>query len=145
MTATGLNLLAIGGIELSVDDEAVSLPERLAYKGMMLSRVPNFAFTIGYTNASWTLKADLVAEYVCRLLDYMERNGYRQSMPVDDDPSVEPVPLLDFAAGYVQRSIHLFPKGGSRAPWRLGMSYAQDVVTLRHGGLEDGALRFSTP
>ena len=66
-------------------------------------------------------------------------------MPVDDDPSVEPVPLLDFAAGYVQRSIHSFPKGGSRAPWRLGMSYAQDVVTLRHGGLEDGALRFSAP
>jgi monooxygenase len=145
VTATGLNLLAIGGLSLTVDDEPVSLPDRLAYKGMMLSRVPNFAFTIGYTNASWTLKADLVAEYVCRLLEYMEGNGYQQCMPVDDDPSVEPRPLLDFAAGYVQRSIHLFPKGGSRAPWRLGMSYAQDVVTLRHGRLEDGALRFSAP
>jgi monooxygenase len=135
----------IGGIELSVDGAPVSLPQRLAYKGMMLSRVPNFAFTIGYTNASWTLKADLVAEFVCRLLSYMQDNGYRQCMPVDDDPALEAVPLLDFAAGYVQRSIHLFPKGGSRAPWRLGMSYAQDVVTLRHGGLEDGALRFSAP
>jgi cation diffusion facilitator CzcD-associated flavoprotein CzcO len=145
VTATGLNLLAIGGISLTVDGEPVSLPERLAYKGMMLSRVPNFAFTIGYTNASWTLKADLVAEYVCRLLEFMETNGYAQCMPVDDDPSVEPRPLLDFAAGYVQRSIHEFPKGGSRAPWRLGMSYAQDVVTLRHGRLEDGALRFSAP
>jgi cation diffusion facilitator CzcD-associated flavoprotein CzcO len=143
VTATGLNLLAIGGIELVVDGEPVSLPERMAYKGMMLSRVPNFAFTIGYTNASWTLKADLVAEYVCRLLAHMERGGYRQVVPIDDDPSVERRPLLDFAAGYVQRSIHLFPKGGSRAPWRLGMNYAQDVVTLRHGGLEDGALRFS--
>ena len=143
VTATGLNLLAIGGIELVVDGEPVSLPERMAYKGMMLSRVPNFAFTIGYTNASWTLKADLVAEYVCRLLAHMERHGYRRCVPVDDDPSVEARPLLDFAAGYVQRSIHLFPKGGSRAPWRLGMNYAQDVVTLRHGGLEDGALRFS--
>jgi cation diffusion facilitator CzcD-associated flavoprotein CzcO len=145
VTATGLNLLAIGGIELSVDGAPVSLPERMAYKGMMLSRVPNFAFTIGYTNASWTLKADLVAEFVCRLLAYMEDNGYRQCMPVDDDPSVEPRPLLDFSAGYVQRSLHLFPKGGSRAPWRLGMSYANDVVTIRHGALEDGALRFSAP
>ena len=145
VTATGLNLQAIGGVEPSVDGTPVSLPERLAYKGMMLSRVPNFAFTIGYTNASWTLKADLVAEFVCRLLEYMEGNGYRQCMPVDDDPALERVPLLDFDAGYVQRSIHLFPKGASRAPWRLGMSYAQDVVTLRHGGLEDGALRFSAP
>ncbi|WP_028067528.1 flavin-containing monooxygenase [Solirubrobacter soli] len=145
VTATGLNLLAIGGIELSVDGAPVSLPEHLAYKGMMLSRVPNFAFTIGYTNASWTLKADLVAEYVCRLLTHMDDNGYRQCMPVDDDPSVEPRPLLDFSAGYVQRSLHLFPKGGSHAPWRLGMSYAQDVVTIRHGALEDGALRFSAP
>jgi monooxygenase len=143
VTATGLNLQAIGGIELSVDGEPVSLPDRLAYKGMMLSRVPNFAFTIGYTNASWTLKADLVAEYVCRLLAYMDEHGYRQCVPVDDDPTIERRPLLDFAAGYVQRSIHLFPKGGSRAPWRLGMSYAHDVVTLRHRGLEDGALRFA--
>jgi monooxygenase len=143
VTATGLNLLAIGGIELVVDGEPVSLPERMAYKGMMLSRVPNFAFTIGYTNASSTLKADLVAEYVCRLLAHMERHGFRECVPLDDDPSVQPRPLLDFAAGYVQRSIHLFPKGGSRAPWRLGMNYAQDVVTLRHGGLEDDALRFS--
>jgi monooxygenase len=145
VTATGLNLLAIGGISLSVDGAPVSLPEHLAYKGMMLSRVPNFAFTIGYTNASWTLKADLVAEYVCRLLGYMDEHGYRECMPVDDDPSVEPRPLLDFAAGYVQRSLHLFPKGGSRPPWRLGMSYAHDVLTLRHGTLEDGALRFSAP
>jgi monooxygenase len=122
----------------------VSLPDRLAYKGMMLSRVPNFAFTIGYTNASWTLKADLVAEYVCRLLAHMDQRGFRQCVPVDDYPGIERRPLLDFAAGYVQRSIHLFPKGGSRAPWRLGMSYAHDVVTLRHRALEDGALRFSS-
>jgi monooxygenase len=142
VSATGLNLQVIGGIELVVDGEPVSFPERLAYKGMMLSRVPNFAFTIGYTNASWTLKADLVAEYVCRLLAHMDRHGYKLATPVDDDPSVKPVPLLDFEAGYVQRSIHLFPKGGSRPPWRLGMNYAQDVVTLRHRPLEDGALRF---
>jgi cation diffusion facilitator CzcD-associated flavoprotein CzcO len=142
VTATGLRLQAIGGIELIVDGEPVALPERLAYKGMMLSRVPNFVFTIGYTNASWTLKADLVAEYVCRLLAHMDAHGHRQCVPVDD-ASIERRPLLDFAAGYVQRSLHLFPQAGATAPWRLGMSYMQDVVTLRHGALEDGALRFS--
>jgi monooxygenase len=142
VTATGLNLLPIGGIALSVDGEVVSLPDRFAYKGMMLSGVPNLAFTIGYTNASWTLKADLVAEYVCRLLGHMDARGYRSCVAVADDPRVEPRPLLDFAAGYVQRSIDRFPKGGSRAPWRLGMSYVQDVLTLRHRGLEDGALHF---
>jgi monooxygenase len=142
VTATGLNLLALGGISLAVDGEDVELPERMAYKGMMLSRVPNFAFTIGYTNASWTLKADLVAEYVCRLLAHMDERGYRVVTPIDDDPRIQRVPLLDFQAGYVQRSLHLFPKAGSRAPWKLGMSYANDVLTIRHGGLEDGALRF---
>jgi hypothetical protein len=116
----------------------------MAYKGMMLSRVPNFAFTIGYTNASWTLKADLVAEYVCRMLAHMDATGTQVVTPVDDDPSVERVPLLDFQAGYVQRSLHLFPKGGSKAPWKLGMSYANDVVTIRHGSLDDGALRFTS-
>jgi cation diffusion facilitator CzcD-associated flavoprotein CzcO len=145
VTATGLNLQVIGGIELVVDGKPVAFPEHLAYKGMMLSRVPNFAFTVGYTNASWTLKADLVAEYVCRLLAHMERHGYTVATPVDEDPSVKPVPLLDFEAGYVQRSIHLFPRAGSRPPWRLGMNYAHDVLTLRHRPLEDGALRFSAP
>jgi hypothetical protein len=84
-----------------------------------------------------------VAEYVCRLLAHLDATGKRVVQPVDDDPRVERVPLLDFEAGYVQRSLHLFPKGGSRAPWKLGMSYANDVVTIRHGPLEDGALRFS--
>ena len=126
VTATGLKLLALGGVELEVDGEPVVLPERLAYKGMMLGGVPNMAFTIGYTNASWTLKADLVAEFVCRLLERMDREGLRECVPVDDG-TVERRPLLDFSAGYVQRSIHEFPKGGAQAPWRLGMSYAQDV------------------
>ena len=142
ITATGLRLLALGGVQLEVDGEPVVLPERLAYKGMMLSGVPNFAFTIGYTNASWTLKADLVAEYVCRLLERMDRDGFKHCVPVDDG-TVERRPLLDFQAGYVQRSIHEFPQGGASAPWKLGMSYAQDVVTLRHRSLDDGALRFT--
>jgi cation diffusion facilitator CzcD-associated flavoprotein CzcO len=129
-------------VQLEVDGEPVTLPERLAYKGMMLGGVPNFAFTIGYTNASWTLKADLVAEFVCRLLERMDRDGATQCVPVDDG-TVERRPLLDFQAGYVQRSIHEFPQGGASAPWKLGMSYPQDVVTLRHRSLDDGAMRFS--
>jgi cation diffusion facilitator CzcD-associated flavoprotein CzcO len=143
VTATGLRLLAFGGVDLVVDGDPVKLPETMAYKGMMLSGVPNFAFTIGYTNASWTLKADLVGEYVVRLLRHLDRNGYDQCVPVNDDPAVTERPLLDFDAGYVLRSIDEFPKAGSRAPWQLGMSYAHDVVKLRHGRIDDGALRFS--
>jgi monooxygenase len=143
VTATGLQLLAFGGVELAVDGRPVRLPETMAYKGMMLSGLPNFAFTIGYTNASWTLKADLVSEFVCRLLRYMDSRGYDTCVPVNDDPDVTEQPLLDFSAGYVLRSIDQFPRAGSRAPWRLGMSYAHDVVTLRHGKIDDGSIRFS--
>jgi cation diffusion facilitator CzcD-associated flavoprotein CzcO len=143
VTATGLRLLAFGGMELSVDGRAVELPKTMAYKGMMLSDVPNFAFTIGYTNASWTLKADLVGEYVVRLLRHMDDRGYDVAVPANDDPSVTERPLLDFDAGYVMRSIDEFPRAGSRAPWQLGMSYAHDVVNLRHGKVNDGAMRFT--
>jgi monooxygenase len=143
VTATGLQLLALGGIELTVDGEPVRLPEHMAYKGMMLSGVPNFAFTIGYTNASWTLKADLVSEFVCRLLKHMDRNGYDTCVAVNDDPTVTEQPLLDFQAGYVLRVIDQFPKAGSRAPWRLAQNYARDVVTLRHGKIDDGSMRFT--
>ena len=143
VTATGLSLLVFGGIRFTVDGREVEVPQTMAYKGMMLSGVPNFAFTIGYTNASWTLKADLVGEYVVRLLRYLDDNNYDQCVPLNDDPSVTERPLLDFDAGYVLRSLHLLPKAGSRPPWRLGMSYAHDVVKLRHGRIDDGALKFS--
>ncbi len=143
VTATGLRLLAFGGMELIVDGRAVELPKTMAYKGMMLSDVPNFAFTIGYTNASWTLKADLVGEYVVRLLRHMDEHGYDVAVPANDDPSVTERPLLDFDAGYVLRSIDEFPRAGSRAPWQLGMSYAHDVVNLRHGKVNDGVMRFT--
>jgi monooxygenase len=143
VTATGLRLLPLGGIELSVDGKPLRLPDTMAYKGMMLSGVPNCVFTIGYTNASWTLKADLVSEYTCRLLRYMYGHGYDICVPVNDDPRVTERPLMDFAAGYVLRSIDQFPKAGSRQPWRLGMSYLSDVVTLRHGRIKDGSMRFS--
>jgi cation diffusion facilitator CzcD-associated flavoprotein CzcO len=142
VTATGLQLLAFGGVEICVDGREVALPETMAYKGMMLSGVPNFAFTIGYTNASWTLKADLVSEFVCRVLAHMDAGGHDICVPVNDDPAVTELPLLDFASGYVQRSIDQFPRAGSRQPWRLGMSYAHDLVTLRHGRIDDGSLRF---
>jgi len=143
VTATGLQLLPLGGAQLTVDGRPVRLPETMAYKGMMLSGVPNLAFTIGYTNASWTLKADLVSEFICRLLAYMDSRGYDTCVPVNDDPDVAERPLMDFSAGYVLRSIDQFPRAGSRAPWRLGMSYARDVVTLRYGKINDGAMRFS--
>lgn len=142
VTATGLRLLAFGGIELTVDGRAVELSKTMAYKGMMLSDVPNFVFTIGYTNASWTLKADLVSEYATRLLKHMAAKHYDYFIPTNDDPTVTEKPLMDFQAGYVLRSLDEFPKAGSRAPWQLGMSYAHDVVTLRHGQLEDGAMKF---
>jgi monooxygenase len=142
VTATGLRLLAFGGMTLSVDGRAVELPKTMAYKGMMLSGVPNFMFTIGYTNASWTLKADLVAEYTTRLLRHMDEHRYNYFVPTNEDSTVTEKPLMDFQAGYVLRSIDEFPKAGSRSPWQLGMSYAHDVVTLRHGQLEDGAMKF---
>ncbi len=142
VTATGLNLLAFGGLELDVDGDAVHLPDTMAYKGMLLSGVPNFAYVIGYTNASWTLKADLVSEYVCRLLAHMRNRRY-DVVVAEKDPTVEEEPFMDFASGYVQRSLHLLPKQGSRAPWRLRMNYLRDVLTIRRGAIEDDALRFS--
>jgi monooxygenase len=145
VTATGLNLQVFGGVKLGVDGRDVKLPQTVAYKSMMLGGVPNYAFTVGYPNASWTLKADLVSEYVCRLLTHMDEHGYSVCVPTNDDPSVTEEPLLTLTAGYVQRSVHEFPKQGSKAPWRLGMSYAQDLVTLRHGAVDDGAMRFSAP
>ncbi len=143
VTATGLRLLALGGIALSVDGRQVKLPETVVYKGVMLSGVPNCAYTFGYTNASWTLRADLVAEYVMRLLRYMASRGYDQAVPVNDGPAVDALPLLDFQSGYVARSIHEFPKAGSRAPWQMVMSYPHDLLALRFGRISDGALRFS--
>jgi monooxygenase len=143
VTATGLNLQAFGGIQLAVDSTEVALPDTLAYKGMMLEGVPNFAFAVGYVNASWTLKVDLTCEYMCRLLAHMDRHGYNRCVAVNDDPSIERRPLLDFTAGYVQRSMDQFPKQGPAAPWRLSMSYREDVRNLRDGDVDDGAMRFS--
>jgi monooxygenase len=145
VTATGLNLLLFGGVQVAVDGEDVDLSETMTYKGMMLSDVPNFAFAMGYTNASWTLKADLTSEYVCRLLNHMDATGQRQCVPLKHDASVAEEPFLDLASGYVQRSVAQFPKQGSKVPWRLRMNYALDVKMLRFGAIEDGTMRFSRP
>ena len=143
VTATGLNLLFLGGVRLAVDGEEVDVPGKMTYKGMMLSGVPNCAFTVGYTNASWTLKADLTSEYVCRLLNHMDACGYRRCMPEVTDPSVTEQPLLDFTSGYVQRSLDQFPKQGSKEPWKLRQNYAIDIRSIRRGAMEDGAMQFS--
>jgi monooxygenase len=110
---------------------------------MMYSDVPNLAAAFGYTNASWTLKCDLTCEYVCRLINYMDRRGYKQCMPHNDDPAVEPVPALDFSSGYVQRAIAKWPKQGSKRPWRLYQNYALDIVSLRFGKVDDGVIQYS--
>jgi monooxygenase len=143
VTATGLQMLALGGTQLTVDDRPVHLPETMVYKGMMLSGLPNFAFTFGYTNASWTLKADLVSEFACRLLAYMDSRGYDTCVPVNDDPTVTERPFTDFSAGYVRRFIDQLPRSGSRAPWRVSMNYPRDVIALRYGKINDGTMRFS--
>jgi monooxygenase len=143
VTATGLNLIPLGGMAVSVDGREVELPRTMAYKGMMLAGVPNLAIALGYTNASWTLKCDLTCEYVCRLLNHMDEHGFRQATPENRDPSVTEVPFIDFTSGYILRAIDKFPKQGSKAPWRLYQNYARDIVTLRYGALEDGAMVFS--
>ena len=117
----------------------------MTYKGMMLSDVPNFAFTLGYTNASWTLKADLTAEYVCRLLAHMDAHGYRQCVPQVTDPSIVEEPLMPLSAGYVLRSVDQLPKQGSKEPWKLRMNYPLDLRALRFGPVADDAMQFSSP
>jgi cation diffusion facilitator CzcD-associated flavoprotein CzcO len=145
VTATGLNLLFLGGIAVSVDGRVTDLSKAMTYKGMMLSDVPNFAFTLGYTNASWTLKADLTAEYICRLLTHMDAHGHRQCVPRVTDPSIVEEPLMPLMAGYVLRSVDQLPKQGSKEPWKLRMNYPIDLRALRFGSIEDGAMQFSSP
>ena len=145
VTATGLNLQVLGGLKLDVDGERVDMARTLSYKGMMYSGVPNLASSFGYTNASWTLKCDLTCEYVCRLLNHMKKRGLRQCTPRITDPTVTEEPWVDFSSGYLQRSLHEFPKQGSKAPWKLRQNYARDLLTLRYGKVDDGAMAFSNP
>jgi cation diffusion facilitator CzcD-associated flavoprotein CzcO len=143
VTATGLELIPLGGIELSVDGQPINLADTLGYRGMMLAGVPNLAVAFGYTNASWTLKCDLTCGFVCRLLRHMDAHGYTSCVPENQDPTVVPQPFIDFNSGYVLRAVDKFPKQGSRRPWRLYQNYALDIVSLRLSRLEDRTLRFT--
>ena len=145
VSATGLELLYLGGIEPTVDGEVVNLPDKLVYKGMMLEDVPNMAATIGYTNASWTLKSELTCGYVTRLLNHMHRSGQRQCTPVNSDPDVMAEPLLGLTAGYVTRSADRFPKSGSKFPWQVHQNYLRDYRATKRSDIFDDAMRFTNP
>ncbi|MDB5452475.1 MAG: dependent oxidoreductase, partial [Caulobacteraceae bacterium] len=145
ITATGLSLNVLGGMQVAIDGRAIDFGRTLTFKGMMYRDVPNLASTFGYTNASWTLKADLTCEYVCRLLNHLDRVGMAQATPRLTDPDIEEVPWLDFSSGYVQRAIAKLPKQGSKAPWKLHQNYALDILNLRYSPLENEQLEFSNP
>ena len=145
VAATGLDLLFLGGIEFSVDGEAVDPAARVTYKGMMLQGVPNLAFAIGYTNASWTLKCELTCGHLTRVLRHLRASGMRQCTPVDTHPSPGAGSLLGLTSGYVRRSADQFPKQGAADPWRVHQNYLRDYRSIRMHGIEDGTLVFSNP
>jgi cation diffusion facilitator CzcD-associated flavoprotein CzcO len=143
VTATGLSLQLLGGAEIEIDGQRLIVGRTLSYKGAMCSDVPNLAAIFGYTNASWTLKADLICSYVCRLLNYMEKHGYHQCTPRNKDPNTELLPPVDFTSGYFQRALDKLPKQGSRTPWRIYQNYILDIMAFRFAHLDDGVLEFS--
>ncbi|MEP6967824.1 MAG: NAD(P)/FAD-dependent oxidoreductase, partial [Pseudomonadota bacterium] len=145
VTATGLDVQLMSGLEITVDGAPIDPAQTFSYKGMMYSGVPNLASTFGYTNASWTLKADLTAEYVCRLLNHMDRRGFTECRPINHDPALEAEPWLDFSSGYITRALGRLPKQGKTAPWRVHQNYALDLLAFRYGAVEDGVMRFSRP
>jgi cation diffusion facilitator CzcD-associated flavoprotein CzcO len=142
VSATGLEIQLLGGIDVIVDGEKIDLSDTLTYKGMMYSDVPNLFSTFGYTNASWTLKADLTAEHVCRLLDHMQRHGYSRVTPRRPDSSVAEMPALDFTSGYVQRALDRLPKQGTETPWRVHQNYVKDLFLFRFARVDDPSLEF---
>ena len=142
ITATGLDLKLLGGMAISVDGARVELPATISYKGMMFSGVPNLASSFGYTNASWTLRADLICEYVCRLLNHMERTGTRQCTPRLNDPGVTAQDWVSLTSGYFQRSQHKLPKQGSKAPWQARQNYVSDLLNIKFARVDDGVMEF---
>ena len=143
VTATGLTMVPFGKIALRVDGQPVNLHDHLIYKSLMVSDVPNFAFVVGYINHAWTLKADLVSEYLCRLLAHMDRHGYVTVTPVADDPTLTRRPFIEFDTRYVNQAMHRFPQQGSHGPWTADQSYRLDRVRLGKAPVEDPALRFT--
>ena len=142
ITATGLKLLLLGGIQIVVESKPVKFSETTNFKGVMFSNVPNLFAAFGYTNASWTLKSDLTCAYVARLINLMDKHGYVACTPRLRDPSVKPEPLIDFSSGYVKRAIDQMPRQGSKKPWKLYQNYVRDLLSLRFGSIDDGALEF---
>ncbi len=142
VTATGLNLKLMGGMEVVVDARPIDLADTMSYKGMMFSDIPNLAYAFGYTNASWTLKCDLTAQYVTRLLNYMEKHDYVQATPRHTDPEMGTEPALDLTSGYVQRALANLPRQGSRKPWKLHQNYARDLMDLRFSKVDDEVMEF---
>ncbi|HLL23996.1 MAG TPA: NAD(P)/FAD-dependent oxidoreductase, partial [Kofleriaceae bacterium] len=143
VTATGLRLRVFGKIAIEVDGEPIDPGKTMVYRGMMCSDIPNFAFSVGYTNASWTLKCDLTSRFVCRLINHMDAQGYTKVWP-KRDPRVEEQPLIDFSSGYVLRAVRDLPKQGSIVPWKLYQNYALDVMMIDRGRLDDGILQWAT-
>ena len=145
VAATGLEMQVLSGASFVVDGEPVDFGKTFNYKGMMFSGVPNVASVFGYINASWTLKADLIAEHVCRILNHMDRGGFVECRPVNDDPDMAPAPWFDFSSGYIQRAMDKFPKLGPASPWRAHQNYFKDLMMFRTGPVDDGVLRFRAP
>ena len=145
ITATGLNVQMLGGIELSVDNKKFNITEKMLYKGILIEGLPNLGLVFGYTNASWTLKADLVSEYVCRLMNQMDRKGMRQCTAINADKKVHHTPFLDMQSGYIQRALDKVPQQGSHLPWKLYQNYAFDMAMLRLGKMNDGIIQYSHP
>jgi cation diffusion facilitator CzcD-associated flavoprotein CzcO len=143
VTATGLQLNAPSNIAIAVDGQAVDWARTMAYKGAMFTGVPNLVQTFGYTNASWTLRADLIARYLCRLLAHMDRRGQRVAW-VEHDPAVAERPFIDFTSGYVQRSVAALPRQGDRGPWQVHQNYLRDLMAVRFSPIADGVLRLGT-
>ncbi|MDH6195355.1 monooxygenase [Mycobacterium frederiksbergense] len=143
ITATGLNMQLFGGATVSRNGEPIDLTKSMAYKGLMLSGVPNAAITFGYTNASWTLKADLVSEFICRVLNYMDVNGFDRVEPQHPGGSVQEQPFMDFTPGYFRRAMDSLPKSGSEAPWKLKQNYFFDMRTIRYGKVDEESLLFT--
>lgn len=143
--ATGLKLKMLGGIPLCVDGEVVDIPSSLVFRGMMLSGVPNFAFAVGYTNSSWTLKVDILCKYLCNLIKAMDARDKSTCMPVAPDKDTKTRPLLDFSAGYVLRAIDQLPRQGDGYPWEMTLDYIADRKSLRKRSVLDPALKLSSP
>jgi cation diffusion facilitator CzcD-associated flavoprotein CzcO len=145
ITATGLDVQLFGEMTLFVDGKPFDAHEKMVYRGVLLEDLPNAGMVFGYTNASWTLKADLITEWMCRLLNHMDDAGKTIVMPQNLDQSVEHRPFVDMQSGYVQRAMDRAPQQGSKLPWKLYQNYALDLATLRFGKVNDDVLVFSNP